>query len=155
MTHKRPLESKLLQVAVAVAGGVPVAAGMAGALWGPSMLEPPGGASLDSHFRYLSGLLLAIGLGYWSTIPRIELAGARFGLLTLIVVCGGFFRALGLLVTGPTDPWMLGALVMELAVTPALYLWQGRVARRARLEAVRPRPLGADAAKALAGDPPQ
>jgi hypothetical protein len=59
------------------------------------------------------------------------------------------------LITGPTDPWMLGALVMELVVTPALYLWQGRVARRARLEAVRPRPLGAEAAKALAGDPPQ
>ncbi len=102
------------------------------------MLEPSGGASLDSHFRYLSGLLLAIGLGYWSTIPRIELAGGRFALLTLIVVCGGFFRAVGLLITGPSDPWMLCALAMELIVTPALYLWQGRVARHARLQAVSP-----------------
>jgi hypothetical protein len=138
VNQTRALETKLLQIAVAIAGGVPVAAGLAGALWGPAMLEPSGGASLDSHFRYLSGLLLAIGIGYWSTIPRIELAGGRFALLTLIVVCGGFFRAVGLLITGPSDPWMLCALGMELVVTPLLYLWQGRVARRARLQAISP-----------------
>lgn len=145
MNRNRPLETQLLQVAVAIAGGVPVAAGMAGALWGPAVLDPSPVASLDSHFRYLSGLLLAIGLAYWSVIPRIELAGSRFGLLTLIVVCGGFFRALGMLITGPSDPWMLTALTMELVVTPALYLWQGRVARRARLAAVAPElaPAGA------------
>jgi hypothetical protein len=136
--HHRPLDTKLLQLAVAVCGGAPVAAGLAGALFGPAMLDQAGGAGLDSHYRYLSGLLLAIGLAYWSTIPRIELAGARFALLTLIVVCGGFFRALGLLATGPSDPWMVAALVMELVVTPLLYLWQGRVARRARLRSVAP-----------------
>ena len=146
MNQHRPLETQLLQVAVAVCGGVPVAAGLAGALWGPVMLASADGASLDSHFRYLSGLLLAIGLGYWSTIPRIELASSRFGLLTLIVVCGGFFRALGLLITGPSDPWMVSALVMELIVTPALYLWQGRVARRARLAAISPWGAAAGAA---------
>ncbi|QUD86687.1 DUF4345 domain-containing protein [Phenylobacterium montanum] len=138
MTHHRPLETKLLQLAVAVCGGAPVAAGLAGALFGPAMLDQAGGAGLDSHYRYLSGLLLAIGLAYWSTIPRIELAGSRFTLLTLIVVCGGFFRALGLLAAGPLDPWMVAALVMELIITPLLYLWQGRVARRARLASVAP-----------------
>jgi hypothetical protein len=138
VTHHRPLETKLLQLAVAVCGGAPVAAGLAGALFGPAMLDQAGGAGLDSHYRYLSGLLLAIGLAYWSAIPRIELAGSRFALLTLIVVCGGFFRALGLLVTGPSDPWMVAALAMELVITPALYLWQQRVARRARLMSVAP-----------------
>ena len=138
MHQHRTLETKLLQVAVAVCGGAPVAAGLAGALFGPAMLDPSGGAGLDSHFRYLSGVLLAIGLAYWSTIPRIELAGSRFALLTLIVVCGGFFRAIGLLITGPSDPWMVGALIMELLITPALYLWQGRIARKARLKSLTP-----------------
>ncbi len=138
MNQHRPLETKLLQVAVAVCGGAPVAAGLAGALFGPAMLDPSGGAGLDSHFRYMSGLLLAIGIAYWSTIPRIELAGSRFALLTLIVVCGGFFRAVGLLITGPSDPWMVGALIMELIITPALYLWQERVAKRARLKLLTP-----------------
>ncbi|MDR3509624.1 MAG: DUF4345 domain-containing protein [Caulobacteraceae bacterium] len=138
MIQNPALERKLLQVAVAVAGGVPVAAGLAGGLWGPAMLNPGADAGLDSHFRYLSGLLLAIGVAYWTTIPRIELAGGRFGLLTLIVVTGGFFRGLGMLITGPSDPWMLAALGMEVVVSPALYLWQGRVARLATLEAVSP-----------------
>jgi len=131
VTQTRTLERNLLQIAVAVAGAVPVSAGVAGALWGPAMLNPGAGVDLDSHFRYLSGLLAAIGLLYWSTIPKIETMGGRFGLLTLIVVAGGFCRALGMLITGPTSAWMLAALGMELIVTPALYLWQGRVARKA------------------------
>jgi len=131
VTQTRTLERNLLQIAVAVAGAVPVSAGVAGALWGPAMLNPGAGVDLDSHFRYLSGLLAAIGLLYWSTIPKIETMGGRFGLLTLIVVAGGFCRALGMLITGPTSAWMLAALGMELIVTPALYLWQSRVARKA------------------------
>jgi hypothetical protein len=151
--HQRPLETKLLQLAVAVCGGAPVAAGLAGALFGPAMLDLSSNPGLDSHFRYMSGLLLAIGFAYWSTIPRIELASSRFGLLTLIVVCGGFFRAVGLLITGPSDPWMVGALVMELIITPALYLWQQRVARRARVRALTP--WGAAAGVPAAENSPQ
>ncbi len=138
MTQPPPIEKTLLQIAIAVAGAVPVSAGVAGAIWGPSMLNPGAGADLDSHFRYLSGLLAAIGVLYWTTIPRIELMNGRFGLLTLIVVSGGLCRALGMLITGPTSVWMLLALLMELIVTPALYLWQGRVARQARLALVAP-----------------
>ena len=72
-----------------------VGAGLAGALLGPLLLRQMGDGALDSHFRYLSGLLLGIGLLFWSTIPNIERQGHRFGLLTTIVVVGGFCRALG------------------------------------------------------------
>jgi hypothetical protein len=51
--------------------------------------------------------------------------------LTLIVVTGGFARALGMLRFGPPGGAMRAALVMELIVTPLIYLWQGRVARLA------------------------
>ena len=129
------MEKRLLQIAVAVAGLVPVGAGAAGALLGPLLLGQVGDAALDSHVRYLSGLLLAIGLAFWSTIPHIERHGTRFGLLTLIVVTGGLCRALGMLIVGPPGVAMSLALVMELVVTPALYLWRERVGRLAAVDA--------------------
>jgi len=122
-------EKRLLQIAIAVAGLIPVTAGMWGGLKGIVMLGYWGDAAVDSHFRYLSGLLLAIGVAYWTTIPEIERQGARFGLLTVIVVTGGFFRAVGMVIDGSPGPIMTGALIAELTITPLLYLWQLRVAR--------------------------
>ena len=125
------MEKRLLQIAVALAGLVPVGAGLAGALWGPVMLNQIGDAVLDSHYRYLSGLLLGVGLAFWSAIPNIERRDERFTLLTLIVVTGGFFRAIGMLMDGSPGPAMTGALIVELVVAPVIYLWQLRVARDA------------------------
>ncbi len=123
---------RLLQLAVAAGGLVPVGAGLAGILMGPAMIGDAGGGSmpLDSHFRYLSGLLLAIGLGFWSTIPDIERQGRRFRLLTALVVLGGLGRLWSLLTMGMPDAPMLFGLAMELAVTPLLALWQYLLVRR-------------------------
>jgi hypothetical protein len=131
------MEKRLLQIAVAIAGLIPVIAGLTGALWGPVMLGEMGDAVLDSHYRYMSGLLLAIGVSFWTAIPHIERQGPRFALLTLIVVAGGFCRGLGMLVTGLPGPAMSLALVMELVVTPLLYLWRERVGRIAAVDGVR------------------
>jgi hypothetical protein len=124
-------ERRLLQGAVAVAGCVPVAAGAGGGLLGAGFLGAPPDGLVDSHVRYLSGLLLAIGLAFWQAVPTIERHAARFRLLGAIVVCGGLARLLGVVVTG-WPPWtMTLAFVMELIVTPALVLWQARIARQA------------------------
>jgi len=122
----------VLRAAVAIGGLVPVAAGLDGMIRGAAMLGASPGAdlTLDSHLRYLSGLLLAVGLGFWSTIPRIETRTARFRLLTAIVVAGGLGRLYGLLVEGLPPAPMLFGLAMELGVTPLLCWWQGRVAAR-------------------------
>ena len=129
----RSFEKRTLQIAVALACLVPISAGAAGVLLGPRMVEfgllPA--SDLDSHFRYLSGLLLAIGFGFAATIPRIEVHGARFRLLTGVVVVGGFGRLLSLLSIGAPSLVMVAALGMELLVTPGLALWQYRVARAA------------------------
>jgi len=124
---------RALQVVVALGCLVPIGAGGTGMLLGPGMMgaEAVGSGDLDSHFRYLSGLLLGIGLGFVSTIPRIEAHGPRFRLLTGIVVAGGIGRLVGLLATGAPSAAMMAALAMELMVTPGLALWQWRVARRA------------------------
>lgn len=128
----RAVEKILLQLAVGVAGLVPVSAGLAGALLGPAFVAAavPGAIDLDSHLRYLSGLLLAIGIGFWSTVPAIERKGRRFRLLTALVVCGGLARLVSLLMVGVPGPYMLGGLVMELVVTPSLAAWQARIGAR-------------------------
>ena len=122
------LEKRLLQVCVVIGGAVPVGAGLWGVLFGSSNIAGGAlGVSMDSHFRYLSGLLLAIGLGFWSTVPGIETRTARFRLLTALVIVGGLGRVVSILVVGLPSYGMLAALVMELGVTPLLCLWQARV----------------------------
>ena len=127
------IERWVLRIVVAVGSLVPIGAGAAGMVLGPRLLgaDQVGSGDLDSHFRYLSGLLLAIGVGYVSTIPRIEARGGRFLLLTGIVVVGGIGRLLSLLAIGRPSAVMIAALGMELIATPGLALWQRRVARLA------------------------
>ena len=121
-------EKRTLQTCVALAGLVAVWAGAWGVLHG---LGGHGGGSAN-HERYLSGLLLAIGLAFWTTVSDIEHNSARFRLLTALVVVGGFSRLLGVAL-GDTLSWPIGgALAMELLVAPLLCLWQGRVGARHR-----------------------
>lgn len=125
-------EAQALRIAVALASLVPLSAGLAGMLAGSAFLgsELPADISADSHIRYLSGLLFGIGVGFASTLRRIERRGARFRLLTGIVVLGGLARLLGAVLHGAPAAPMLFGLVMELLVTPALCLWQWRIARQ-------------------------
>jgi hypothetical protein len=124
-----------LQLVMAIACLIPIAFGLAGALMGGGMLEKGGvGISEDSQFRYLSGLLLAIGLCFLSLVPKIERATSAMRLLTFIVIIGGLARLAGVAVLGfPSRP-LLGGLAMELAVTPLLCLWQTKLAERYRAE---------------------
>ncbi len=117
---------RLLQTAICVGCLVPITAGIFGAVGGITNFGAEE-MDLDSHFRYLSGLLLAIGLGFLSTVQNIERQTARFRLLTLIVATGGFFRLSGLFLVGIPGSSMIAALIMELIVTPALCYWQSRV----------------------------
>ncbi len=136
------MEKRLLQICVALAALVPVAGGMSGVIWGGRSLGLPAFGPADSQVRFLSGLLCAIGIGFWTTIPDIERSGARFQLLTILIVAGGFARALGLFLAGPAGPLMTGALSLELVIAPALLLWQGRIQRLAEHRAA-PTPVDA------------
>jgi branched-subunit amino acid ABC-type transport system permease component len=110
-----------------------VFAGLWGAVYGSGLLRTmPASGSFDSHVRYLSGLLLGLGLVAWSCVPQIEERGGRLGLVALVVVIGGLARIYGTPVTGYLSPFIFLPLLMELVVTPALWLWQRRVARKMR-----------------------
>lgn len=116
------LERRLLQVAIALGGIVPVYGGVMGAT---------GQLSESGHFRYLSGLLLGIGLTFWAMIPTLERRGEVFRALAVIVVIGGAARAAAIIERGgDLDDYF--PLVMEVAVAPLLALWRERVERRLR-----------------------
>ena len=127
-----PLVSKrLLQITVAVLALIPTLTGAAGILMGPAFLtgEASATTNLDSHLRFLSGTFFAVGLAFYATIPSIERKGALFRLAAALVFTGGLARLISLFAVGtPAWPHVAG-LVMELAVVPALVVWQARVAR--------------------------
>ena len=116
---------------VAIAGLVPVIAGADGVLRGSEAFGLTGDAFADGHVRYPSGLLLGIGLVFWASISNIERYGARFLLLAAIVFIGGCGRLLSVFMNGGADGATLFALTMELLVTPAIFLWQRRLVKRA------------------------
>ena len=122
------MEKRLLQAAIALACIVPISGGAWGITAGAGMLGHGGDVTLDSHYRYLSGLLLGIGLAFLSLIPNIENQGRSASVLSAIVVMGGLSRLYGVFADGLPAPMMSGALVMELGVVPVIYMWQRRVA---------------------------
>lgn len=118
------MEKRLLQIAVAVAALVPVGGGAWGVIGGFDQ----GAALHDNHVRYLSGLLLGIGLVYWWTVPTIERRGPVVRVLATVIVIGGLARLVDAFQAG-FAPGVVLPLIMELGVTPALALWRERVQR--------------------------
>ena len=90
---------------------------------------PASDAASASEARYLSGLLLGIGLTFWACVPTIERRGAVVRALAAIVVVGGLARLAGAVQTG-FPPSVSLPLVMEIAVTPLVALWRERVEQR-------------------------
>ncbi len=118
---------ELFPWAVRAACLVPLLAGGAGALTGFGFLDQSHGPAADSHARYLSGLLLGIGLlGLWCAQRPVE-RGLAFGALCFIVVVGGLARLAGWVLAGVPPLSQVLPLVMELGVVPALWLWQRRL----------------------------
>ncbi len=124
---------RLLQIAVAIAGMVPVSAGALGALR-PELLSLSGPPHAFTHAAYLSGLLLGLGLRFWSLIPTIERQRHAFTILTALVVVGGLARAFTAARLGAFGLSVIFPLIMELGVTPLLCLWQRQVSSHSRPE---------------------
>lgn len=126
-------QHRMFQLTVVMLALVPISGGLYGVLNGFGPLAGEIGVAadayvdLDSHSRYLSGLLLAIGLAFWSTVPNTAAKRERFALLTAIVFIGGLARLSGVFSHGLPFGVMAAGLVMELIVTPLLWLWHGRI----------------------------
>ena len=118
-----------MQIVVTLLALIPITVGAAGIWAGPVSVgasDPP--RDLDSHFRYLSGIFMALGFVFWSCVADIERKGALFRVACALVVTGGFARLLAYATQGPPSSFHVAGLVMELVVVPALAVWQMRVA---------------------------
>lgn len=132
------IERRLFQGVVLIASIVPIGAGALGVLVGPKMLHGVASASpdLESHFRYLSGLLLGIGLAFLACVADLDRRAGVYRVLSLIVMLGGLGRLIAASERGgPTGANRL-AFVMELIVVPLLLLWLGRIERRCTLQSM-------------------
>jgi hypothetical protein len=125
------VERRLLQAAVALACIVPLWMGGESMIDGVRIMKGADRASidLDSHFRYLSGLLFGLGLAFASCIPGIETKGGRFRILAMIVVIGGLGRLISAIELGLPGTGHQFGLAMELGVVPLLAVWQARISR--------------------------
>jgi hypothetical protein len=126
------MERRFLQCVIAVLAAAPVLAGLEGVISGPSFLtvEEPWPVDLDSHMRFLSGALLAIGVAWYSCIPSIDEVGGRFRLLAALTFAGGLARLASLIAAGAPSAGHLYGLAVELVAVPLLVFWQARVASR-------------------------
>ncbi len=138
---------RALQLSVAAASLVPLSVATISLLRGPIWLgqAAPIATDLDSHFRYLSGIFLALGIAFASCIPAIERKGPRFRLLAAMVVAGGIGRAWSAYQVGGPSAGHMAGLAIELGLVPALVLWQAIVAVRYRTGS-NPGPASADGA---------
>ena len=128
---RRQTERRLLQAAVALGCLSPLIFGLRGIVEGPAMVGTAHALpDLASHYRFLSGLFLGVGLVLLSCVPAIERRTARFRWTCAAVVIGGLARAFGIVTGGAPSAGHWLALAAELGVVPLLLLWQARVARR-------------------------
>ncbi len=123
---------RFLQIAVCCGACVPIGAGLAGVIQGPTLIDAVYATthSLDSHFRYLSGILFALGLCFLTTVPKIEQQSERFSLLCILVILGGLARLWSLIEVGLPGQGMIFGMWMELIVVPILVLIQQWLARQ-------------------------
>lgn len=126
------IEKRLWQAILLVVLILPFTAAIAGVAGGPRFLGHPPvvPTDLDSHFRYVSGIFLAMLVGYVSCLRSMETKTARLRLLGALTVAGGLARLGSLLAIGvPSIGHQIG-LFIELGIAPAMLLWQARIARR-------------------------
>jgi hypothetical protein len=122
------MERKLLQAAVAIAGLAGVFLGLTGVLFGTLYADLSGDVVLDSYVRFGKGVLLAIGLVYWSCIPQVEQRVDRISLVTFILVVGSLSRLFSVAGHGVPTLGIVLNLTAGLILVPMLWLWQRHVA---------------------------
>jgi hypothetical protein len=130
------MERRLLQIAFALAGLVLIVFGLAGVFFGANFADLSGSVEMDSYFRFLKGMLLGIGLIYWSSIPDIARHSERISVVTFILVLGAVPRLIAVIGHGVPTIGILISLAGELIFAPLLWLWHQHVAGAAQRSAL-------------------
>lgn len=125
------LERFALKIVVGLTALVPISNGLSGILKGPAMLEHTVRSTipLDSHFRYLSGLPLAMGILLLRSLPHIEHDGSDLRRVALLIFIGGLGRLYGLITAG-YDTNTVVITLSELFVLPLVCVYQSHVQKQ-------------------------
>jgi hypothetical protein len=124
---------RALQVVAGLLGLLPIVTGGLSLALGPRELPDPGAFSvdLDSNYRFYAAFWFGAGVLWWREVLRIERAGPLFRALCGMFVLGGLGRLLSIAQVGMPAGGLVGAIVAELVLVPALIPWQAAVARAA------------------------
>jgi Domain of unknown function (DUF4345) len=127
------MERRLLQIAIFIAGLVPIAMGVAGVAWGVRFFSLDDNPAVDGAVRFLSGVLLAVGAQYWASIPHIEKHETQYAVLTFILVFGTLARLTSLFFGGVPSFGTIFVSAVTLIYVPLLWMWQRRIAHNHKI----------------------
>lgn len=127
------MERLCLQIATAFSALVLLGVGVSGVILGVQFLHGAGTIAVDNYFRFLSGLMVGIGIIFLISVPHVERYRERFAILTFAIVLGGFAHLYSVSLHGIPSVGTLFGLFMELIYAPLLWLLQRHVAKRAAL----------------------
>lgn len=119
------------RIATILVGLIPLFLGGTGVLFGAA--EHAGGeavgAALDSQYRYLAGVYVAVGaMILWSAADVKGRASLlRFAMLGWFL--GGLARVVSWMTVGEPADWQVSGIAVELIVPAVMLLWQKRVMR--------------------------
>jgi hypothetical protein len=119
-----------LQLTLAILSMIPILVGIMGIMRGTSRWLPINiiTPDFDSHYRYIAGYYISLGmLGLW-IIPEIEKHKSLFRILCVSVFLGGIGRVVSILQVGRPGSMALFFTAFELCF-PLLLLWQAKLFR--------------------------
>ena len=120
-----------LQITIGIISMVPIFVGLNGIFRGPAILDKTSNYSipLDSHFRYLSGFPVAMGIILLRSLPTIDRDNSDLRRACLFIVIGGVGCLWGLITVG-LETGAVVATIVELFVLPFVCLWQNQIQKK-------------------------
>ncbi|CAF3842445.1 unnamed protein product [Rotaria sp. Silwood1] len=127
-----------LQIVISLCAIIPIFGGLNGIYYGPKMIEKAYNYPIlvDSQFRYLSGLPLAMGMLLLRSLPTIDRDGSDLRRVTLLVFIGGLGRLYGLI----TVDFNFGAMIAtlgELFAFPLVCVWQYQIQQKTKQSRIK------------------
>jgi hypothetical protein len=120
-----------LQFTIGILSMIPILIGLLGITQGTTRWLSASNITpdFDSHYRYITGYYLSLGmLGFWM-IPKIEQHTELLRIICASVFMGGVGRAFSIVRVGMPNLLALMFTGLELCF-PLLLLWQAKIPRR-------------------------
>jgi hypothetical protein len=120
-----------LQVTITIFSVLPLLVGGLGIVLGTTRWLPAQmiTADFDSHYRYIAGYYVSLGLlGLW-VAPKIEKHTGLLRIICASIFIGGLGRVASIVQVGLPGPMATVFTIFELCFPLVLLLWQAKVSR--------------------------